>query len=273
MNNDMIHPTPDTENEIPAKETAAEEAAAISTPDTAEAASDCQPPAVETPESPAVSEIPSAEETTTASVPDEPVAPVPEKFAVAPEEPVKAAEEPVAPVPEKSAVAPEEPVKAAAQQPYQQPYQQPFQQPVQQPIQPPVQPQSTPGVTQQYYQYTPVNPALLVQQNTADGFAVASLICSIVGLVSCCTVLPSFLALIFGAISKAKWISKTETNAPHEANFLKLDCSLLKQTFGWLPRWHIEEAVRKTCEFSKVWLQGGSISAEMDKEIEEFFAK
>jgi Predicted membrane protein len=208
MNNDMIHPTPDTENEIPAKETAAEEAAAISTPDTAEAASDCQPPAVETPESPAVSEIPSAEETTTASVPDEPVAPVPEKFAVAPEEPVKAAEEPVAPVPEKSAVAPEEPVKAAAQQPYQQPYQQPFQQPVQQPIQqpiqPPVQPQSTPGVTQQYYQYTPVNPALLVQQNTADGFAVASLICSIVGLVSCCTVLPSFLALIFGAISKAK---------------------------------------------------------------------
>ena len=85
MNNDMIHPTPDTENEIPAKETAAEEAAAISTPDTAEAASDCQPPAVETPESPAVSEIPSAEETTTASVPDEPVAPVPEKFAVAPE--------------------------------------------------------------------------------------------------------------------------------------------------------------------------------------------
>ena len=196
MNNDMIHPTPDTENEIPAKETAAEEAAAISTPDTAEAASDCQPPAVETPESPAVSEIPSAEETTTASVPDEPVAPVPEKFAVAPEEPVKAAEEPVAPVPEKSAVAPEEPVKAAAQQPYQQPYQQPFQQPVQQPIQPPVQPpvqpQSTPGVTQQYYQYTPVNPALLVQQNTADGFAVASLICSIVGLGSCCTVLPSF---------------------------------------------------------------------------------
>ena len=72
---------------------------------------------------------------------------------------------------------------------------------------------------------------------------------------------------------KAKWESKAEPNAPHEANFLKLDCSLLKQTFGWQPRWHIEEAVRKTCEFSKVWLQGGSISAEMDKEIEEFFAK
>ena len=61
-----------------------------------------------------------------------------------------------------------------------------------------------PPYTQQYYQYTPVNPALVSRQNTSDGFAVASLICALVGLVSCCTVLPSFLALVFGAISKAK---------------------------------------------------------------------
>ena len=72
---------------------------------------------------------------------------------------------------------------------------------------------------------------------------------------------------------KAKWESKVEPNAPHEANFLKLDCSLLKETFTWQPRWHIEEAIQKTCEFSKVWLRGGKIPAEMDKEIEEFFAK
>lgn len=72
---------------------------------------------------------------------------------------------------------------------------------------------------------------------------------------------------------KAKWESKAERNAPHEANFLKLDCSFLKKTFNWQPRWHIEEAVQKTCEFSKVWLNGGNIPAEMDKEVEEFFAK
>lgn len=69
----------------------------------------------------------------------------------------------------------------------------------------------------------------------------------------------------------AKWESKAELNAPHEANFLKLDCSLLKNTFGWQSRWHIEKAIQKTCAFSKVWLQGGSIPAEMDKEIEEFY--
>ncbi len=71
---------------------------------------------------------------------------------------------------------------------------------------------------------------------------------------------------------KAKWQSKAEQNAPHEANFLKLDCTLLKKTFGWQPRWNIAEAIQKTCEFSKVWLRGGNIPAEMDKEIEEFFA-
>ena len=69
----------------------------------------------------------------------------------------------------------------------------------------------------------------------------------------------------------AKWEGKAEANAPHEANFLKLDCSLLKKTFGWQPHWHIDEAIQKTCEFSKVWLQDGNIPEEMDKEIEEFF--
>ena len=70
--------------------------------------------------------------------------------------------------------------------------------------------------------------------------------------------------------AEAKWESKAEQKAPHEANFLKLDCSLLKEAFGWQPRWHIEEAIQKTCEFSKVWLRGGDIPAEMDREIQEF---
>ena len=73
--------------------------------------------------------------------------------------------------------------------------------------------------------------------------------------------------------SEAKWKNKAEQDAPHEANFLKLDCSLLKQTFGWQPRWNIEQAIQKTCEFSKVWLQRGNIPAEMNREIDEFFAK
>lgn len=69
----------------------------------------------------------------------------------------------------------------------------------------------------------------------------------------------------------AKWENQAEANAPHEANFLKLDCSKVKSTFGWQPRWHMEECMAKVCQFSKVWLAGGDIPAEMDKEINEFF--
>ena len=68
----------------------------------------------------------------------------------------------------------------------------------------------------------------------------------------------------------ATWKNVAEENAPHEANFLKLDCSKIKSVFGWQPRWHIDECMDMTCRFSKVWLAGGNISEEMDKEIKEF---
>ena len=68
----------------------------------------------------------------------------------------------------------------------------------------------------------------------------------------------------------ADWENQAEANAPHEANFLKLDCSKVKSVFGWKPRWHMEECMDMVCRFSKVWLAGGDIPAEMDKEIKEF---
>ncbi len=68
----------------------------------------------------------------------------------------------------------------------------------------------------------------------------------------------------------ATWVNKAQENAPHEANFLKLDCSLVKATFGWKPRWHIAECMDMTCRFSKIYLAGGDIPAEMDNEIREF---
>lgn len=70
--------------------------------------------------------------------------------------------------------------------------------------------------------------------------------------------------------SPAVWENKAEVNAPHEANFLKLDCSKLKKTFHWQPRWHMDECMAMTCRFSKLWLHGGDLAAEMDAEIREF---
>lgn len=66
------------------------------------------------------------------------------------------------------------------------------------------------------------------------------------------------------------WVNQAEKGAPHEANFLKLDCSKLKTAFGWCPRWHIGEAVEKTVDWTRVWLNGGDVPAEMDREIKEY---
>ena len=66
------------------------------------------------------------------------------------------------------------------------------------------------------------------------------------------------------------WEDRAEANAPHEANFLKLDCSKIKKTFGWKPRWHMQEAIEKTVEWSKVWLSGGDVPGVMQKQIREF---
>lgn len=57
---------------------------------------------------------------------------------------------------------------------------------------------------------------------------------------------------------------------PHEANFLKLDCSKLKNTFGWKPRWNLEQDVEKVVEWTKCWINSGNVRECMDRQIEIF---
>ena len=66
-----------------------------------------------------------------------------------------------------------------------------------------------------------------------------------------------------------KWINCYD-NGPHEANFLKLDCSKLKATFNWQPRWNLDVAIEMVVEWSKCWLEKGDINACMDKQIKAF---
>lgn len=66
------------------------------------------------------------------------------------------------------------------------------------------------------------------------------------------------------------WITSVENSAPHEANFLKLDCSRIKSKLSWKPRWHMEEAVSQIIRWTKVWLDGEDVGSEMDREIEIF---
>lgn len=71
------------------------------------------------------------------------------------------------------------------------------------------------------------------------------------------------------SLNKAKWINKHD-GGPHEANFLKLDCSKLKATFGWKPVWNVETTMEKIVDWSVEYLQGKDISAIIDKQISEY---
>ncbi|MFR8839771.1 MAG: CDP-glucose 4,6-dehydratase [Clostridium sp.] len=71
---------------------------------------------------------------------------------------------------------------------------------------------------------------------------------------------------------EARWENRYD-GGPHEANFLKLDCSRVKKTFGWRPRYNVSQAVEKTVEWTKEWLSGGDVRACTDRQIEEFFMK
>lgn len=58
---------------------------------------------------------------------------------------------------------------------------------------------------------------------------------------------------------------------PHEANFLKLDCSKLRATFGWRPRWTIAQAIEKTVEWTRAYLRNQDVGPVMDQQISQFF--
>ena len=65
------------------------------------------------------------------------------------------------------------------------------------------------------------------------------------------------------------WHSGNMTG-PHESQLLRLDCSKLKSVFGWQPRWKIEEAVQRTVEWSKAYMNGEDIRENMSAQIRSF---
>lgn len=69
----------------------------------------------------------------------------------------------------------------------------------------------------------------------------------------------------------AKWKNVSEENAPHEANFLKLDCSKSKSLLCWHPKWGIKDAIQKIVEWEKAVQSGVSAADVTDEQIKEYF--
>lgn len=59
---------------------------------------------------------------------------------------------------------------------------------------------------------------------------------------------------------------------PHEANFLKLDCSKLKSIFGWRPVWNVEHAMDQIVEWSVAYRNKEDVYEVMLRQIEEFLS-
>ena len=60
------------------------------------------------------------------------------------------------------------------------------------------------------------------------------------------------------------------SEGPHEANLLTLNSEKIKATIGWKPRWNVEEAVRRTVEWSKVYVAGDDVRPVTEKQIREY---
>jgi CDP-glucose 4,6-dehydratase len=69
----------------------------------------------------------------------------------------------------------------------------------------------------------------------------------------------------------ASWILD-EKNNPHEAGFLKLDCSKAKQKLGWEPKWNLEFTLNSIVNWHKAFRNKEDIQKACIKEI-KFYLK
>lgn len=67
----------------------------------------------------------------------------------------------------------------------------------------------------------------------------------------------------------ASWELDKEEH-PHEAHYLKLDCSKAKARLGWQPRWDLAGALAATCEWYKVHQAGRDLRQVMSDQIDRF---
>lgn len=70
------------------------------------------------------------------------------------------------------------------------------------------------------------------------------------------------------------WIGSTwesqSTDGPHEANFLKLDCSKIKSKFNWSPKWDVKTAIEKSVEWYQAYYDGEDMDKVTLNQINEY---
>ncbi len=62
-----------------------------------------------------------------------------------------------------------------------------------------------------------------------------------------------------------------KSNNPHEAGFLKLDCSKAAKRLNWQPQFNIKKTIDLLIEWHKIYISGGDIKKRCLKEINEYY--
>lgn len=58
---------------------------------------------------------------------------------------------------------------------------------------------------------------------------------------------------------------------PHEASYLKLDCSKAKAELGWSPKWDIETTLKNIVAWNKAYLSGKNIREVTESQIDNYY--
>ena len=58
---------------------------------------------------------------------------------------------------------------------------------------------------------------------------------------------------------------------PHEANYLKLDCSKAKNLLGWFPKWDIETTLKSIVDWNKAYRDGANMRLITEKQMDEYY--
>ena len=70
--------------------------------------------------------------------------------------------------------------------------------------------------------------------------------------------------------SGAHWHAEVQTERPHEANWLKLDCSKARQRLGWIPRWDLRRSLSAIVDWQRAWTDGRSMTDFTLEQIEHY---
>lgn len=71
-------------------------------------------------------------------------------------------------------------------------------------------------------------------------------------------------------LDKPELLELDQSPQPHEANYLKLDCSKAKVELGWRPIWNLDRALDKVVEWARGYADGQDVRAICLNQIKEY---